>query len=130
MEGCLMQKSTNEDVENFYQQPRVMNYYDLKEANDYAIENNFNRSINLDKFTNTVTKFGYNYKDLSYPVMPLVIHEHAQGKKVEPHVRVKIVGPFDDDTGLVVQAILDCSFSVFNRIPVFDMEKRKLISMN
>jgi hypothetical protein len=45
-------------------------------------------------------------------------------------MRVKIVGPFDEETGLVVQGILDCCFDIFTKLPVYDLENRKLMKMN
>ena len=117
-------------VDHFFNEPRIMTYQDLKEANELAIKNDHNRTINLENFTYTVKSFGYDYKTILYPALPIILHEHAQGKKVEPHIRAKIVGPFEEESGRVVQAILDCPLKVFNRFPVYDIENRKLIRMN
>ena len=116
--------------ESFYSDPRVMLYDDLVAAVEYAEANDYNRNINLETFEETVESFGYDPKTVNYPVLPLIVHEHAQGKKVDPHVRVKVVGPLCPNDTLVVEAILDCSFEIFKKLPIFDLEKKKLLWAN
>jgi len=117
-------------VDTFYSDPRVMLYEDLVAAVEHAEANDYNRNINLETFEETVESFGYDPKNVNYPVLPLVVHEHAQGKKVDPHVRVKVVGPLCPNDTLVVEAILDCSFEIFKKLPIFDLEKKKLLWAN
>ena len=59
-----------------------------------------------------------------------MIHEHSQGKKVPPHLRGKIVGPFNEDTGIVVQAMLDITFDVYRKLPVYDFENKRQLRAN
>lgn len=126
-----MSKKSEQDLgSGFYKDPRVMKYSDLTKANEHATKNDYNRALNIDKFFMTIKRFGYEPEELLYPVLPLCVHEHAQGNKVDPHMRVKIVGPFDEETGLVVQGILDCCFDIFTKLPVYDLENRKLMKMN
>ena len=115
---------------SFYSDPRVMSYDDLVAANEVAIEKKYNRTINIDHFLETVQNFGYDPRRLKYPVLPLILHEHAQGKKVDPHIRLKIIGPLSEDDALVVEATLDCTFEVFKKLPIFDLEKKKIVLAN
>lgn len=119
------------NMENrFYKEPRVMLYEDLVKAINHAEKHDYNRNINLESFRETIESFGYDPERLNYPVLPLIIHEHAQGKKVDPHIRIKVVGPLNESDSLVVEAILDCSFEVFNKLPIFDLENKKIVRAN
>ena len=57
-------------VDHFFNEPRIMTYQDLKEANELAIKNDHNSTITLENFTYTVKSFGYDYKTILYPAFP------------------------------------------------------------
>jgi len=117
-------------MSEFYSDPRVMTYKDIIEANKQAIKLDYNRTLNADNFFDTVEEFGYDPKTTLYPALPMTIHEHAHGKKVDPHVRVKIVGPLCPNDTLVVEAILDCPMDIYQKLSVYDVENQKLHAMN
>ena len=69
---------------------KVMTAKDLEQANAKAIQLNFNRTLNMGKFYESVRSYGYDPKEVKYPVYPLIIHEHAEGKYTEPHMRMDL----------------------------------------
>jgi len=117
-------------MEDFYSDPRVMTYDDLVKANAEAIKLDYNRTLILENFFKTVKEFGYDPKTTLYPALPLTIHEHAQGKKVDPHVRLKIVGPLCPNDTLVVEAMLDCPMHIYQKLSVYDVDNQKLHAVN
>jgi hypothetical protein len=58
-----------------------------------------------------------------------MLHEHANGESVEPHIRIKIIGPFNEE-GLIIEAVLDCPLESFNKLNVYDIENRTILKMN
>lgn len=48
-------------------------------------------------------------------VSPLLIHEHAQGRRVDPHVRTRVL--FRLRNGVEGSAFVDMSFAAFDRLP-------------
>lgn len=119
----------NRIEDDFFDQARIMSYKELVSANELAIEKNFNRSLNIKKFIAAVKKFGYNPDSVIFPVLPLMLHEHANGESVEPHIRIKIIGPFNEE-GLIIEAVLDCPLESFNKLSVYDIENRTILKMN
>ena len=115
---------------HFYSEPRIMDYKTLLKANSLAIENNYNRTINIVNFLKAVKSLGYDPKKVKFPVLPVILHEHAGGKLTEPHVRVKVIGPSNPDEDVMVQAYLDCPLEIFNLLPVYDSEARAILSVN
>ena len=87
---------------HFYSEPRIMDYKTLLNANSLAIENNYNRTINIVNFLKAVKSLGYDPKKVKFPVLPVILHEHAGGKLTEHHVRVKVIGPSTPDEDVMV----------------------------
>ena len=83
----------------------------------------------IKKFIAAVKKFGYEPDSVIFPVLPLMLHEHANGESVEPHIRIKIIGPFNEE-GLIIEAVLDCPLESFNKLNVYDIENRTILKMN
>lgn len=108
---------------------KIMNAAQLEEANSEAIANNYNRTLNLGKFYESVRKFGYDPRDVKYPVFPVLLHERAEGKITEPHMRVEVIGPYDE-TGMVMKAILDCPMEVYKKLSVYDYNASEVKSIN
>lgn len=114
----------------FYSEPRIMDYKTLLKANSLAIEKNYNRSINIINFIGAVKSLGYDPKKVKFPVLPVMLHEHADGKLTDPHIRVKVIGPSDPDEDVMVKAYLDCPLEIFNLLPVYDSEARTILTVN
>ena len=68
----------------------------------------------------TIIKSSYLWKNL-FPVMFSMIHEHAGGDKVDPHVRCHICLSEDG-----VTAFLDCDFEIFNSLGKFQSKTKEL----
>lgn len=108
---------------------KIMNATRLEEANALAIQKNFNRTLNINKFYESVIHHGYIPANVKYPVYPLMLHEHAEGKLTEPHVRVEIIGPYDED-GMVMRAVLDCPMEIYKELPIYDYDSSEVKSIN
>ena len=88
----------------------VLTKEQLREANDWAISLNYNRALEpkpLEKHLNSLTE------DTKFPVVFTMLHEHAEGKLVEPHVRCEIVL---DQTGQT--ALIDVDIDLFNSLEI------------
>jgi len=90
----------------------------------------FNKSTLIDAAV-TAEERGYNrqldWKQLEaeldeddlFPVTFSMLHEHAAGELVAPHVRAMIVVNSDGDS-----VLLDVDMDVFNDLPEFEVEMR------
>lgn len=56
-----------------------------------------------------------------YPVSFSMLHEHAAGERVDPHVRCMIVVNEDGDT-----VMLDTDLGLFNGLPVYEVSDEAL----
>ena len=95
---------------------REVSYFTKKEllkANKVAISRGYNRTL-----TDEINKLDAS---LLFPVMFSMIHEHAGGDKVDPHVRCHICL---DEHGSTVY--LDCDFEIFNSLGKFQSKTRSL----
>lgn len=95
---------------------REVSYFTKKEllrANKIAISRGYNRTL-TDKINNLDDS-------LFFPVMFSMIHEHAGGQKVDPHVRCHICLSEDGIT-----AFLDCDFEIFNSLGKFQSKTKEL----
>jgi len=116
--------------DNFYNEPRIMDYETLIVANHQAIKRDYNRTINIVSFLSAVKSLGYDPKKVRFPVLPVMLHEHAGGKLTDPHVRLKVIGPSDLDEDVMVRAYLDCPMEIFNTLSVYDNDSRSILSVN
>ena len=85
-------------------------YFTLSEliaANKIARNRNYNRQLN-----NEINKFP---KDTLFPVTFTMVHEHANGVKVDPHVRCMIGMPDGS-------AMIDCDFDLFEMLKEVEIE--------
>lgn len=82
-------------------------------ANEVAIQRNYNRQLDKD-FVKNLPEGKW------YPIIFNMFHEHAQGKKVDPHVRCQVVFNVDGDTGFI-----DVDLDTFRNLYSFDMDERK-----
>lgn len=81
----------------------------LVKANKLALDRNYNRALNPEfvaKLTN----------GLKFPVTFSMLHEHAEGALVDPHVRAVVMY---NDKGGTFQ--LDVDMSLFNALPVAEV---------
>jgi hypothetical protein len=108
---------------------KIMTATDLEEANKKAIKLNFNRTLNMEKFHESVRAYGFEPENVRYPVFPLILHEHAEGKYTEPHMRIEIIGPYNE-LGLVMKAVLDCPMDLYSQLSVYDYDTSQLHSIN
>lgn len=108
---------------------KVMNSKLLETANETAIKEGYNRTLNTKKFFETVSQYGYNPDTAKYPVFPLMPHEHADGKITDLHMRIEIIGPYNED-GMVMKAVLDCPMEIYQQLPVYDYEASEVKSIN
>jgi len=97
---------------------RVMTYFDLLEFVDAADKHGFNRSIDLKKFFEDIKELELEPTRMLFPVYVLMIHEHIDGEPVEPHYRIKIIGPETNDNN-IMGAILDCEIDRFESLRRF-----------
>ena len=79
----------------------------LIEANNIAIKRGYNRSLTRD-----ITSLN----DVLYPVVFSMLHEHAAGVKVDPHMRCVIqLGGFT--------VTIDCDLTLFKNLKTFQNHK-------
>ena len=80
---------------------KIFNMHKLIAANEFAKIRNYNRQL-----ADEVYDFP---KDSVFPIVQTIIHEHAQGKRVEPHVRCFFL--IDGQT-----AVVDCDAELFGSL--------------
>lgn len=88
----------------------------LKRANHIAKKRNYNRQL-LPSFVKALPE------DRWFPVIFSMIHEHAEGVKVDPHIRCWIV--FDDKGN---RGFVDCDMSIFNNLKTFEVPDEKEVA--
>jgi hypothetical protein len=87
-------------------------------VNRRAIANNYNRSVEPSFIAQLPN-------DLSFPVVFELVHEHAAGKPVAPHMRCRImigsslVGPFD-------YIFVDVEMGMYEMLPEAEVEAEVL----
>lgn len=85
----------------------------LAEANRLAAQRGYNRQLD-GRFITTLPAEG------RFPVRFSMIHEHAAGRAVDPHVRcVVLVGYTDERAPVDVQ--IDCDLALFNTLPALEV---------
>lgn len=82
---------------------KVFNKATLKEANDVAEKRDYNRQIKSE-FIDSLPD------NKLFPVVFTMLHEHAQGKRVNAHVRCWV--SFGKE-----RVFIDCDMDIFNKLP-------------
>lgn len=85
----------------------------LMAAAAIAQERNYNRRLDL----NELAKLPGAYL---FPVSFSMLHEHCDGKVVDPHVRAKIILNVGDN-GEVHSGLLDVDMDLFNNLPMHEV---------
>jgi hypothetical protein len=91
----------------------AIKYFDketLSKAVDVAIERDYNRCINPSAVNELPDGF-------VFPVAFSMVHEHAAGVAVDPHMRAMIVINGDGDT-----VLLDVDMGLYNSLPTTEIE--------
>jgi hypothetical protein len=89
----------------------------LQLTNELAIARNYNRAIDPE-FVAALPE------DLNFPVVFQMVHEHAAGKPIEPHMRCRVMtgqsltGPFTD-------VFVDVEMAVYDILPTADVPDRE-----
>lgn len=86
---------------------KVFTLNELIEANEIAKKRNYNRQL-----VDDIVDLPY---DTVFPITFTMIHEHACGVKVDPHVRCMIGVP----EGM---AMIDCDLSLFNKLSTVEVD--------
>ena len=87
----------------------VLTKNQLLEANDWAIEMDYNRALEpkpLKEYLNSLDE------DTRFPIISSMVHEHRGGKKVDPHMRCEIVLNVDGE-----KALIDIDQDLFYSLP-------------
>lgn len=87
----------------------------LRKLNKIAEQHNYNRQIvpeAIDRLPD----------DAIIAVQPMLVHEHAQGKPVEPHARC-MLRVCSDKTNRFTGVMLDVPFDVLEFLPTLDTVK-------
>lgn len=79
---------------------------ELVKANNIAKKRNYNRQL-IDDFEKEI--LSEYTRDVVFPITFTMLHEHAQGYKVDPHVRCMIGVPGGT-------AFIDCDIDIFNNL--------------
>jgi hypothetical protein len=66
---------------------------------------NYNRQLDLDAVND-------EFEDKRFPVVFSMLHEHANGTKVDPHVRAMVCYNSEGDT-----VLLDVDMGIYNSLP-------------
>lgn len=82
------------------------------QANKIAAKRNYNRQLDK-KFVDSLDD------DMWFPIVMTLMHEHAQGKKVDPHIRCWVV--FDE---IGNRAFIDCDMDLYEALQVFDLPEK------
>jgi hypothetical protein len=88
----------------------AFNKEQLKQANDWAISMNYNRALEpepLNEYLKTVDE------NTLFPVVFTMLHEHAAGKQVDPHMRCKVVLNAKGGT-----AFIDTDLDLYNNLEI------------
>ena len=92
---------------------KLFNKKTLQKANEIAAKRNYNRQID-DKFLNLLPD------DLVFPVVFTMIHEHAQGYRVDPHIRCWV--ELDSEGNRV---FIDCDTKLYKSLPSVEVPEKK-----
>ena len=90
----------------------------LVKANKLAKKRNYNRQ--LGDWINDLPA------DTLCPITFTLLHEHAQGERVDPHVRCIVWMPVSAGTKERASAMIDCDMALFEALPVLDIPEEGL----
>lgn len=82
-------------------------------ANKLAVKRSYNRQLD-NKFVNSLPD------DKWLPVVFTMIHEHANGYKVDPHVRCWV--EYDEKGS---RFFIDCDMDIYNSLKKFDVPEKE-----
>jgi len=120
-----------EEEESILDQNRKFFPYPLLlKAAEIARERNYNRQV-TDEFINKTVPESDPYQDFNYPIMFIMLHEHAQGKPVDTHMRCEILGPWGTEDEPTASVLLDVDMDLFIKLPdtsIYDQETGHLPS--
>lgn len=85
----------------------------IMQANRIAVSRKYNRQLE-NKFLKSLPD------DKLFPAFFTMIHEHAQGKRVEPHVRCWVA--FDAEG---TKAFIDCDMKLYNNLYTVSVDEKK-----
>lgn len=88
---------------------KCFNKETIRQANRIATRRKYNRQL-LDSFIKKLPD------DRWFPIVFTMIHEHAMGIKVDPHVRCWVM--FDDKG---TKAFIDCDMKLYNALVEFEV---------
>lgn len=87
---------------------KSLTWKDLRELIKLSTKRKYNRVLNIDfLFTNIKENYNELNDDTVFIASPLMVHEHKEGKKCEPHMRISVWVP-----GLN-QIVLDCDMDLW-----------------
>lgn len=92
---------------------KCFNKETLRKANKIAAKRKYNRQLQ-DKFVSSLPD------DKWFPAFFTMLHEHAQGEKVDTHVRCWIA--FDAEG---TKAFIDCDMKLYNSLQEFEVPDQK-----
>ena len=76
---------------------KMATYKELQNIIKKGRENEYNRQLDETKLrpflVKELDKLDMDINDVKFPMSPLMIHEHAQGERVAPHIRASIYIP-------------------------------------
>ena len=84
----------------------------LLQANKIAGKRKYNRQLES-KFINSLPE------DEWFPILMTLPHEHAQGKKVDPHIRCWVL--FDDHGN---RGFIDCDMDLYEALQIFELPEK------
>lgn len=87
----------------------------IMQANKIAVKRNYNRQLE-NKFLKSLPD------DKLFPAFFTMIHEHAAGVKVDPHVRCWVA--FDEHG---TKAFIDCDMDFFNNLYTVEVPEKEKV---
>lgn len=90
----------------------------IRAANKIAKRRNYNRQL-TDQFVRSLPD------DKWFPIIFSMMHEHVQGKKVEPHIRCWVVFNEKDH-----RAFIDCDIDIYESLTSFNIPEEKDVANN
>ena len=77
---------------------KIVNLRTLKEINETSIKKDYNRNLEWNVFQSALMKSMYEREDVVWRgmntyvgLLPMMIHEHKNGVRCEPHVRCEVI---------------------------------------
>jgi hypothetical protein len=99
----------------------VLTIPELREANQIAIKRSYNRALDPDTLNTFLEDIEIGTR---FPILLPIMHEYAKGKKVNPHIRCKIVLQVSSNEKNNIKAdhiILDVDIDLFNNLETVEI---------